>query len=143
MYAPGATPAPSTPPRPTRPSWRSCTRGSPPDRPHATSHRRRASERAGLPDGTSALAAVVDTPQHPRGRAGGHRERLDVAGDHAVRADHAPFPDLHAAGDDHVRAQPAVLADPRRALGLKALPRHRLLGIVVAVGRGADGTAVG
>ena len=53
----------------------------------------------------------------------------------AVRADHAALADAHAAGDDHVRPQPAVIADARRALAVEALPCDRPVGIVVAVAR--------
>ena len=80
------------------------------------------------------LLVVIDLPEHPGGCASGDRVWLDVARDDAVRTDHAALAYAHAAGHHHVRAQPAVIPDPRRALRLKSLPRHRLLGVVVAVG---------
>src|SRR6202034_4352928 len=141
MCAAAATPDPSTAIRSTQASWRSFTRCSPesPDEQLVAEAnvRRATGRRSALPaDSPSAarlVLAVLDLPQHPRGGSGRDREWLDVFGDDAVGANHTALADAHAARDDDVGAQPAVIADPRGAPALDTLPGDWLLGIVVAV----------
>ena len=83
-------------------------------------------------DRDSRRAVVRDGAQHPGGRPGGDRERWDVVGDDAVGPDHAALADRHAARHDDVRAEPDVVADPRRPLRREALERHRPVAIVEA-----------
>ena len=117
-----ATRRPSTPTRSTPPSSRAAARAA----AHALS-------RSGGVRGAATPAAAVRWPYSTRrstlaGAPAAIEKRLDVVRDDAVRADHAALADRHAARDDHVGAQPAVIADPRRALALKALPVTGLSG---------------
>ncbi len=63
----------------------------------------------------------VDLPDHLRRQAGRDRARGQVLGNHGVRADHAALPDRDPARDHAVDPEPAVVADPHRALRGEAL----------------------
>src|SRR3954467_11652012 len=79
---------------------------------------------------TSSAMGELDLLDDLCRRACRDRMRREVPCHDRVRADHATLADRHATGDDHVHAEPAVVADPRGAFRGEALVRHRRLRVV-------------
>src|SRR5213078_2006354 len=115
----------------------------PPDRADLGG-RRRAGYLDLLRHGVTLTAAwdEVDRPQHLSGNACADVAGGQVLRDDRVRADDAALADRDAARHDDVRAEPAVVADPRRPLRREALPGDRPVRVVEAVLGVGDEAAV-